>query len=494
METAKNIVPPSGSCGVDPKAVAQVEWAITGFKASTFQLDLEHIGEERIAWIRDVERDLFVLNRGAFLDLISIHRDSDLSYSVPSTEGGVPSSNVRPFNHEVLANWKWAFEATTVPGTHSMEGYIKAVKDELAAAKKNNRVRVPAGGRAPVSSRAVEQNDDDGDDDDWTPDDAAMEAAAAVDQAEKAQQKISKMDLTSEKGVRNAMRRHVYGTAAVDDYDTVWFAAFLKRLIDEKFELVKDSQVYNGLIACKLKIANEGDWEADYDTSYATLGIVPDDDEVELSDDGNDDADDDLPLSSRLNSTAERPPKQQRTETGRGRGRGDVPETGDVPTFPANVAGHVRAACAMAVAAEMTKMDKTLSSHKTEIDRAVTTMQDLKKLLEARPAQSVPDVSAVLGKISEAAEQVQQALAQKDKIVSLMEEVDLQRNRAQVLLNMAPSIVRSSDTLTNAVLYLVPHVANRTFQKEEVRAMINSCVAVKKSDRDEVYNTLMEDQ
>jgi hypothetical protein len=59
---------------------------------------------------------------------------------------------------------------------------------------------------------------------------------------------------------------------------------------------------------------------------------------------------------------------------------------------------------------------------------------------------------------------------------------------------MAPSIVRSSDTLTNAVLYLVPHVANRTFQKEEVRAMINSCVAVKKSDRDEVYNTLMEDQ
>ena len=139
-------------------------------------------------------------------------------------------------------------------------------------------------------------------------------------------------------------------------------------------------------------------------------------------------------------------------------------------------------------------MDKTLSSHKTEIDRAVTTMKDLKKLLEARPAQSVPDVSAVLGKISEAAEQVQQALAQKDKIVSLMEEVDLQRNRAQVLLNMAPSIVRSSDTLTNAVLYLVPHVANRTFQKEEVRAMINSCVAVKKSDRDEVYNTLMEDQ
>jgi hypothetical protein len=75
-----------------------------------------------------------------------------------------------------------------------------------------------------------------------------------------------------------------------------------------------------------------------------------------------------------------------------------------------------------------------------------------------------------------------------------MEQVDLQRNRAQVLLNMAPSIVRSSDTLTNAVLYLVPHVANRTFQKEEVRAMINSCVAVKKSDRDEVYNTLMEDQ
>jgi hypothetical protein len=75
-----------------------------------------------------------------------------------------------------------------------------------------------------------------------------------------------------------------------------------------------------------------------------------------------------------------------------------------------------------------------------------------------------------------------------------VEQVDLQRNRAQVLLNMAPSIVRSSDTLTNAVLYLVPHVANKTFTKEEVRAMLNSCVAVKKQDRDQVYNELMADQ
>ena len=132
MPKARNIVPPSGSTGTDPKAVAQVDWAITGFKISTFRV--EDIGEDKIAWVEDVELDLFVANRGAFLDLISIHRDSDLSHSVPSLVGD--GTAVRPLNMPDLDDWKWAFEATSIPGTQSMDWYIQIVKEEMAAKKK----------------------------------------------------------------------------------------------------------------------------------------------------------------------------------------------------------------------------------------------------------------------------------------------------------------------------------------------------------------------
>ena len=115
-----------------------------------------------------------------------------------------------------------------------------------------------------------------------------------------------------------------------------------------------------------------------------------------------------------------------------------------------------------------------MSSHSEKLDTVVSSVKDMQKLLEDRGPDSVPDLSAVLGKISAVSEQVRNAIQEKDKIISLQEELNAHRNRAQLLLNMAPSVVRSEETLMNAILYLVPHVSNGTFQKEEIRAMVNS--------------------
>ena len=51
-----------------------------------------------------------------------------------------------------------------------------------------------------------------------------------------------------------------------------------------------------------------------------------------------------------------------------------------------------------------------MSSHSEKLDTVVSSVKDMQKLLEDRGPDSVPDLSAVLGKISAVSEQVRNAI------------------------------------------------------------------------------------
>ena len=481
-------------------------WAIQDFKVASLH-DL--FGKVDIDWVTEVDTDLFVLNKYEFIDLLSNYPMSDLTHLDSTDSGGV-----RPIQFHSLAEWKSAFESMTVPSEHSMHQYIQIVKEEIAAAttaaKKKHPVPVPV-----PDPFSVNEDDEPVSEDGKADKEDKHEILAA-----KIAKKIKAYDLTSAKGLQQNLRRHVYGTAENDNYDLAWFRALLVRFKHEKFKVHDmDRAVNKSLLACKTKISEMGDWDADFDIIFADMGVktpeettVPEEetDEQEQKQDKEQNKKQDKKRKDKDKAAAGETAEEKRRRLDVA-GEEDERPVGTVFT-PAKTYKTITAAVAKAfdkALEEKLDVDSVLEQLERIEDKAgmfgelvgveltpvLKLLREVKKSVEKDPRAD--DTNVVLGKISAAAEQVSrevgEALRSKDRIITLQEKAEEYKNRAQALMHIMPSIVRDENSLTNMVLYLVPHVTAGTFKKSELRAMIHSCVAVPRPEREKIYGSYVED-